>query len=62
MEVLTEKFHAVSTKLYQQAQQAAGGAGPDMSGMGGMGGNAGPSGPSGGNDDFVDADYTVVDD
>ena len=65
MEVLTEKFHAVSTKLYQQAQQAAGGAGPDMSGMGGMGGmggNAGPSGPSGNDDNVVDADYTVVDD
>ena len=59
MEVLTEKFHAVSTKLYQQAQQAAGGAGPDMSGMGG---NAGPSGPSGNDDNVVDADYTVVDD
>ena len=62
MEVLTEKFHAVSTKLYQQAQQAAGGAGPDMGGMGGMGGNAGPSGPSGNDDNVVDADYTVVDD
>ena len=64
-EVLTEKFHAVSTKLYQQAQQAAGGAGPDMSGMGGMGGmggNAGPSGPAGNDDNVVDADYTVVDD
>ena len=62
MEVLTEKFHAVSTKLYQQAQQAQGGAGPDMSGMGGMGGMGGNAGPSGNDDNVVDADYTVVDD
>ena len=32
-EALTEQFHTISAKMYQQAQaqqQAAGGAGPDM--------------------------------
>ena len=64
-EALTEKFHIISTKLYQQAQQAqqaagAAGAGPDMGAGAGpdMGGTqAGPS-----DDNVVDADYTVVDD
>ena len=65
-EVLTEKFHAVSTKLYEQAaqqQQAAGGAagaGPDM-GAGAAGGNT-AGGAAGNSDNVVDADYTVVDD
>jgi molecular chaperone DnaK len=65
-EVLTEKFHAVSTKLYEQAaqqQQAAGGAagaGPDM-GAGAAGGNN-AGGAAGNSDNVVDADYTVVDD
>ena len=69
-EELTEKFHTISAKMYQQAQQAQGaaGAGPDMSGMGGagfaggapgadMGGQAGPA-----SDNVVDADFEVVDD
>jgi molecular chaperone DnaK len=66
-EALTEKFHTISTKLYQQAQaqQGAGpdmgtgtGAGPDMNaGNAGGAGNAGPDG-----DNVVDADYEVVDD
>ena len=66
-EALTEKFHTISTKLYQQAQaqQGAGpdmgagtGAGPDMNaGNAGGAGNAGPAG-----DNVVDADYEVVDD
>ena len=69
-EELTEKFHTISAKMYQQAQQAQGaaGAGPDMSGMGGagfaggapgadMGGQAGPA-----DDNVVDADFEVVDD
>ncbi len=69
-EELTEKFHTISAKMYQQAQQAQGGAGPqagpgpDMSGMGGMGGAAGAgpqAGPSG-DDNVVDADFEVVDD
>ena len=68
-EELTEKFHTISAKMYQQAQQAAGGQagpGPDMSGMGGMG--AGPdmggAGPQAGaaDDNVVDADFEVVDD
>ncbi len=69
-EALTEKFHAISTKLYEQAQaaqQAAGGAGagfdPNM-GAAGFNPNAGAAdanaGPSG--DNVVDADYEVVDD
>ncbi len=69
-EELTEKFHTLSAKMYQQAQQAQGaaGTGPDMSGMGGagfaggapgadMGGQAGPA-----DDNVVDADFEVVDD
>ncbi|MCQ2546832.1 MAG: molecular chaperone DnaK [Clostridia bacterium] len=59
-EALTEKFHTISAKMYQQAQQAQGaaGAGPDMSGMGGAAGGAAP----GGDDNVVDADFEVVDD
>ena len=68
-DALTEKFHLISTKLYEQAQAAqaaaggaagagmggqAYGAGPDM---GAAGGQAGPAG-----DNVVDADYEVVDD
>ena len=70
-EELTEKFHTISAKMYQQAQaaQGAAGAGPDMSGMGGAGfagGQAGPNmggqaGPAG-DDNVVDADFEVVDD
>ena len=60
-EALTEKFHTISTKLYEQAaqaQQAAGGAGfdPNMAGAAGAAG-AGPA-----DDNVVDADYEVVDD
>ena len=66
-EILTEKFHAVSTKLYEQAaqqQQAAGGAagaGPDMGAGAAAGGNT-AGGAAGNKDNVVDADYTVVDD
>ncbi|MCI7413589.1 molecular chaperone DnaK [Hornefia butyriciproducens] len=62
-EILTEKFHSIAAKLYQQ--QGAQGAGPDMSGMGGAGpnmGGTGSAGPAGNDDNVVDADYTVVDD
>ncbi len=66
-DALTEKFHLISTKLYEQAQaaqQAAGGAGFDPNNMGaGMGAdfNGGAqAGPAG--DNVVDADYEVVDD
>ena len=68
-EALTEKFHTISTKLYQQAQSqqgagpdmgagASAGAGPDMNA--GNAGNTGNAGPDG--DNVVDADYEVVDD
>ena len=70
-EALTEKFHTISAKMYQQAQQAGAGPqgapGPDMSGMGGMGGaagaaGAGPQSAPSGDDNVVDADFEVVDD
>ena len=69
-EALTEKFHTISAKMYQQAQQAGAGQagpGPDMSGMGGMGAGpgaagAGPQGAPSGDDNVVDADFEVVDD
>ncbi len=74
-EALTEKFHIISTKLYQQAaqqQQAQGGAGfdPNMGAQGFNGAGAGfdPNNFTGGqqagpanDDNVVDADYTVVD-
>ena len=65
-EALTEKFHIISTKLYEQAQAAQqagtagmGGAGADAAGAAGAdsGAQAGPA-----DDNVVDADYTVVDD
>ncbi len=63
-EALTEKFHIISTKLYEQAQAA------QQAGAAGMGGAdaAGAAGPDSGaqagpaDDNVVDADYTVVDD
>ena len=66
-EALTEKFHAISTKLYEQAaqaQQAAGGAGFDPNMAGGFNPNAGAAGGAAGpaDDNVVDADYEVVDD
>ena len=65
-EALTEKFHAISTKLYEQAaqaQQAAGGAGFDPNMAGGFNPNAGAAGDAAGpaGDNVVDADYEVVD-
>ncbi len=61
-EALTEKFHTISAKMYQQAQAA--GADPNMAGAAGagpdMGGAADAAGPQG--DNVVDADYEVVDD
>lgn len=58
---LTEKFHIISTKLYEQAQADAAAAGPDM---GAQAGNAGAqdAGSQPGGDNVVDADYEVVDD
>ena len=73
-DALTEKFHIISTKLYEQAAQqnagaqGAGGFDPNMgAGAGFAGGNAGgfaggnAGGAQGGDDNVVDADYTVVD-
>ena len=71
-EALTEKFHIISTRLYQQAQQGAAGAdgtgaaGAGAAGAGaagaGFGGQAGGAQSSPADDNVVDADYEVVDD
>ncbi len=59
-EKLTEKFHAISAKMYQQQAQQGAGADPNM-GAGAAGGAAGAdSQPK--DDNVVDADYEVVDD
>ncbi|MCL1809444.1 MAG: molecular chaperone DnaK, partial [Clostridiales bacterium] len=63
-EKLTEEFHTISAKMYQQAQAAQGGAdgaGPEGfdPGMGDMGGQARKD--EGAADNVVDADYEVVD-
>lgn len=59
-EKLTEKFHTISSKMYEKAQAA----GVDPSQAAGMGGDsqqdANQSSPAG--DNVVDADYEVVDD
>ncbi|MEA4922687.1 MAG: molecular chaperone DnaK [Eubacteriaceae bacterium] len=67
-EKLTEQFHTISAKMYEQAQAAQGaagaqGAGPDMGGAAGgqTAGDAG-QGTSGKDDNVVDADFEVVDD
>ena len=73
-EALTEKFHIISTKLYQLASQQAGAQGqgfdPNMGAQGFNGAGAGfdPNNFTGGqqagpanDDNVVDADYTVVD-
>ena len=65
-DALTEKFHIISTKLYQQAQAAgvdptaAAGAAGAGAGFGGGAAGAGAAG-FGGDDNVVDADYEVVD-
>ena len=65
-EALTEKFHTISAKMYQQAQAAgAAGADPNM-GAAGAAGAAGAGAADAGaqpkDDNVVDADYEVVDD
>ncbi|MBQ4409975.1 MAG: Hsp70 family protein, partial [Firmicutes bacterium] len=66
IEALTNKFHIMSTKLYEQAaqQQAQqGGAGPDMGGFNpGAGFGGAQGGPAPGGDGVQDADFEVVDD
>ena len=60
-EALTQEFHVMSTKLYEQAQAQAQaqGAGPNM----GAGAGANPNANAGPNpDNVVDADFEVVDD
>lgn len=52
---LTEQFHTISAKMYQQAQAAEGAAGFDPN----MGGQAQDDAPK--HDNVVDADYKVVD-
>ena len=65
-EALTNKFHIMSTKLYEQAaaqQQAQqGGAGPDMGGFNPGAGFGGTQGGAAPNDGVQDADFEVVDD
>ena len=69
-EKLTEQFHTISTKLYQQAQAngaagAAGGFDPNNMGAGAAGaaGAGADNGAQGApNDNVVDADFEVVDD
>ncbi len=60
-EKLTEQFHTISTKLYQQAQAngAAGGFDPNNMGAAGAASGEAQSAP---NDNVVDADFEVVDD
>ena len=62
-ESLTQAFYKVSEKMYQQTGAQGGQPGPDMGGTN-FGGQqpGGQSAGNGGNDDVVDADYTVVDD
>lgn len=65
-DVLTEEFHTISAKMYQQAQQAQGGAGfdPGAAGFnpGNMGGADAADDTQARPDNVVDADYEVVDD
>ena len=62
-EELTEKFHTISAKMYQQAQ--AQGMDPNMAGAAGAAGagsDMGGASQQPNNDNVVDADYEVVDD
>ena len=62
-ESLTQAFYKVSEKMYQQTGAQGGQPGPDMGGANFSGQQpGGQSAGNGGNDDVVDADYTVVDD
>ena len=62
-EALTEKFHTISAKMYQQAQAAgAASADPNMGAAGAAGAGAADAGAQPKDDNVVDADYEVVDD
>jgi molecular chaperone DnaK len=56
-EALTNEFHTISAKMYEQQAQAASGA--DAGSGGADGGDSHEAGPAG--DNVVDADYEVVD-
>jgi molecular chaperone DnaK len=56
-ETLTEEFHTISAKMYQQAQQAQGGDPNNMGGDSAAAEEASEPKP----DNVVDADYEVVD-
>ncbi|MEG1931369.1 MAG: hypothetical protein RR131_09565, partial [Anaerovorax sp.] len=62
---LTNEFHAISTKMYEQAAAANGGAAPGGEGfdpnMGDMGGTTAEDQSGVKHDNVVDADYEVVD-
>jgi len=63
-EALTEQFHTVSAKMYQQAQSAQGGFDPGNAGAGfdaGSAGSGASENSSAADDNVVDADYEVVD-
>lgn len=61
-EKLTEKFHTISAKMYQQQAQAQQGADPNMGAGAGAAGAAGGTNAGGAQEDnVVDADYEVVD-
>jgi molecular chaperone DnaK len=57
LDKLTEQFHTISAKMYQQTQ--GGEAGPNMGG--GAGPDMGGASQAQGDDNVVDADYEVVD-
>ncbi|WP_027399345.1 molecular chaperone DnaK [Anaerovorax odorimutans] len=63
-EALTNEFHTISAKMYEQAQAAQGGADPNMGGFdpNNMAGAGGQDNGSQQQDNVVDADYEVVDD
>ena len=62
-EALTEKFHTISAKMYQQAQAAgAAGADPHIGAAGAARAGAADAGAQPKDDNVVDADYEVVDD
>ena len=61
-DALTEKFHAVSAKLYEQAQAAQQAAGAQGAGFNPDMGTGAGTGAAPGGDNVVDADYEVVDD
>jgi molecular chaperone DnaK len=60
LDKLTEQFHTISAKMYQQTQ--SGDPNMDMGGNAGDGANMGDDAGSGNDDNVVDADYEVVDD